>query len=276
MQMQKYITLLFIVLPFLTFGADTVGTNHLYVAAIGQYNLNKWNVYNSSEYPNLMQTKNTIGSSVSLGYRRVTKYGLIIILGVGLCTREHDISIAKSIQDYDPTSFTNYNVNTKLKFKMRSIDPEMMIGYRKVFNKKYELNFKTGVVQKRFLNSYRRREAVTSTYTNTNNTFINKTIYTYETFIGKPMVPNGGLEKIISYTLLPQFSIGTEYILYFKYNKYLSIDLNIIVMKPLFRTHFQEAEVISRNNLNTTTVSKSNYIDRFASIGLKVSMGLWK
>ena len=274
--MQRFISLLFALLPLFTFGADSTGTNHLYIAAMGQYNLNKWNVYNSSEYPNLMQTKNTIGSIVSLGYRRVTKYGLIIMLGVGLCTREHDISIVKNMQDYDPTSLTDDNVNTKLKFKMRSIDPEMMIGYRKAFNKKYELNFKTGVVQKRFLNSYRRREAVTSTYTNSNNTYINRTIYTYETFIGKPIVPNVGLEKIISYTLLPQFSIGTEYKYDLRYIKYISIDLNIIVMKPLFRTHFQEAEVISRNNLNTTTVSKSNYIDRFASIGLRVNMGLWK
>jgi hypothetical protein len=61
-----------------------------------------------------------------------------------------------------------------------------------------------------------------------------------------------------------------------KYFKYLSVEMNMILMKPLYLTHSQEVEVISVDNVATTTVTTSTYIDHFASVGLKVSMGLWK
>jgi len=272
----KYLTIFIALLPFLAFGADSVGTNHLYIAATGQYNINKWNVYNSIEQPNLIKAKNTFGQSVSLGYSRVTKYGLIIMVGAGLCTRDHDIYIVKSIQDYDPASLTDDNVGTKLKFKMKSIDPEVMIGYRKAINNDYALIFKTGLIQKRFLTAERRGEAVISIYPTSNNTYTSKIMYIYEVLMGKPSQTFGVVDEIVYNSLIPQFSMGVECKYNYRYIKYFSIDLDMILMKPLIRAHIQEVEVVSGNNVNTSSVSLSNYIDRFASIGLKVSLGLWK
>jgi hypothetical protein len=274
--MQRFISLLFALLPLFTLGADTVGTNHLYVAAIGQYNLNKWNVYNSSEQPNLMQSQNTIGNSISLGYRRVTKYGLIIMVGVGFSTKHHDISLQKNIQDYDPSSLINQNVNTQLKIRIQSIDPEFMIGYRKVINKKQALIFKTGVVQKRFLTSERQSKSISSIYPISNNNYRFNRMYSYDIYMGMPPKTYGTLDKIISNPLLFQFSFGVESKCNYKYIKYLSVDMDMIFIKPIIYGNLQEVQVFSDNNVNTSSVSTSNYIDRFASIGLRVSMGLWK
>jgi hypothetical protein len=270
-QMHKYATFLIFLFPFLALGADSTGTNHLFIAATGQYNLNKWNVYNSSQQPNLLQANNTLGQNFSVGYRRVTKYGLMIMVGIGLSTREHDITIQKNLKDYDPAYSSNRPLEINLKFKIRSIDPEVMIGYRKDIGNKNALSIKAGVIQKRFINDQKGGTNFYSTSPLSNNYML-----TYDMEIGKPTTPNIWLEKLYYYNLLPQFSIGFEHNYNKKYFKYLSVEMNMILMKPLYRTHSQEVEVVSVNNVNTTSVSASNYIDYFASVGLRVSMGLWK
>ena len=271
LQISKYVTLFIVLLPFLAFGADSTGTNHFFIAATGQYNLNKSNVYNSSLQPNLLQANNTVGHSFSVGYRRVTKDGLIIMVGIGLSTREHDITIQKNLHDYDPAYYTNKTFERKLKFKMQSIDPEVMIGYRKAMGNNNALTIKAGVIQKRFITD---EKGGTSFYSSSQ--LSNGYMLRYNIEIGKPTTPNVWLEKLYYYSLLPQFSIGFEHNYNKKFFKYLSVEINTILMKPLYRTHSQELEVISVDNVTTTTVTTSNYIDHFASVGLKVSMGLWK
>lgn len=268
---SKYITLFIVLLPLLTLGADSTGTNHLFVSAMGQYNLNKWNVYNSSQQPNLLKANNTIGHSFSVGYRRVTKYGLIIMVGIGWSTREHDITIQKNLHDYDPAYYTNKTFERKLKFKMQSIDPEVMIGYRKAKGNNNALTIKAGVIQKRFTTDEKGGPIFYSSSQLSNGYMLR-----YDMEIGKPTTPNIWLEKLYYYSLLPQFSMGFEHNYNKKYFKYLSVEMNMILMKPLYLTHSQEVEVISVDNVATTTVTTSTYIDHFASVGLKVSMGLWK
>ncbi|MBL7692463.1 MAG: hypothetical protein JNM41_12785 [Flavipsychrobacter sp.] len=274
--MRYYFIVLIAALPLFVFGIDTTKSNHLYVSGMAQYNFNKWNVNNSSDLPNLIQAKNSIGQSVSIGYRRITKYGLIMMVGVGVSRREHDISIVRNIKEFDPASITNEIITTNLKLEMQSIDPELMLGYSKSINKNHSITFKAGVVQKRFVTKERSGAGVLYFFPDTGNVYTGEFIYLYEVNIGKPSRPNGGFEKVISYNLLPQFAIGIERSYNKQYIKYLSVDLNMILLKQLFRAHFQEVEVLAGKNKNSTTPSVSTYIDRFASVGLKVSIGFWR
>lgn len=274
--MCNYLFVFIVALPLVAFGSDSTMCNRLYISGMAQYNFNKWNVDNSSDLPNLIQAKNTIGQSVSIGYMRITKYGLIMMVGVGVSQRDHDISITRNTKEYDPTSITNETISTILKLRMQSIDPELMIGYSKSINKNHSLTFKAGVVQKRFTTKERSGAGLLYFYPDTGNVYTGEFIYLYEVNIGKPSRPNGGLEKVISYNLLPQFALGIERSYNKRYIKYLSVDLNMILLKQLFRAHSQEVEVLSGKNKGSTTPSVSTYIDRFASVGLKVGIGFWR
>lgn len=275
--MNLFVISSLVLLPLVSFGSDSTGSNHLFISGIGQYYFNKLNINNSTVEPNLIQAKNTIGQSVCVGYRRTTKYGLIMTIGVGMSWKKHTISIVKNLYDFGPPNLSNTTLNTDLQFNLKSIDPEVMIGYRTTIKNNFAFVARAGLLQKRYVNEIRENAAIASFYPDSNNIYTGVIVYSYDVLMGKESsYSKGYASKVIAYSLLPQFSIGVESKLENGYTKYISAELNVILTNPIWLADFQRVEAMSYKYLNSATPSVSTYIERFASVAIRVNVGLWK
>lgn len=258
------------------FGNDTVGSNQIYLSRLQQLYFNRVNIFNSSSEPDLLQTKNTLGSYSVIGFQRVTRGGLIMRLGIGLSERRYEISIVKQLQDADPAAPFRLVNASPIKLSIRSIDPEIMFGYQKRLNARLSVNAMAGFQQKRYNTEVNERATVYSTYTYPINNIMFVELYSYSIKMGR----NSGtsyrnIRWLSNHVALVKLSVGAQYSYKKSFLKFLHLDVETCLRLDSWLSTEQAVYVASRVYSLGTYVD-ATYDDRFFSIGIRAGLGLWK
>lgn len=257
--------------------ADTCGLNRLYVAYTPQFDINRLNIKNNSIEPDIIHARNTLGQYASLGLERITRYGLIIRAGVGLCKRVHDISIVKDFHNYDPDATLDFVKTYPIRISINSIDPELMLGYHRRLINNWAIVGQVGMQQKRYdAVVHNRQDPLVSYYNNKSELQLTEPFF-YEVWMGNPPppIPSGGwFDVLFAHVLIFKCYCGLEYAFPRGVVKYLSIGLEV-TSTGAWNSNSQEMEVTSDKHRDAD-INTSFYIDRAVSLGLRVSAGFWR
>lgn len=263
--------LLILGLSFVTFCKDTTDQNRLYFSGIGQYYPNKINVHNNANEPDLIQAKNTFGYSAFVEYQRIMASGLTLNIGVGISEKTHDISIVKDLRSYGSANLPPFDIHN-IKIKLRSIDPEIMLGYCRPTKKGYTFFAKIGMQQKRFNDRVFENVPMFKLYKVAPQFYQGALMYSYETYLGRVLEADVDTKsKILLHPTVLRFSIGGEWGQSFYVVRSVYVGLESAIR--IFNSIPQNIVVYSYDGLNGNP-SKSKYIDDMASIGLKVGVNV--
>ena len=274
--MKYYLLLLLLTLHYsAAFGGDTVGRNYVYVSGVQQLYFNKVSIYNSREEPGLLHTKNTFGSYSVIGFQRVTRGGLIMRIGLGVSQRSHNISLIKQLQDADPAAPFQKD-NTSIKLSIRSVDPEIMLGYQKRLSTRLSINAMAGFQQKRYSKVIEEYGSVYSSYSDPGNNITFVELYNYSIVMGRNKYASyRNIWWLINHVALAKLSVGMQYSYKKSFVKFLSLDIESTLRLDSWLSTQQAVYVASRVYSQGRYVD-ATYDDRFFSIGIRAGIGLWK
>jgi len=119
------------------------------------YKDNKSVKYNNQTFQNQILPENTIGHNWGLQYERVTRYGLILSLGLSYGVRNYNVSTYQNLSNYDNEAQYSlrdafFRDDTKLAVNYWAY--KLMLGYKKQFCTRSSVIAKMGVEFKTFRN----------------------------------------------------------------------------------------------------------------------------
>jgi len=281
---RKVIFLFIILLPLFALAQKKKGYSRIYASGAVQYYYDQGSVkYNGINPDNHIHAKNTIGYDYGLQYERITRYGLSLSFGLQYGVRPYNISVSQDMSGFDPNAVSGLKgakfTNTT-QLSVNYLSYRLMVGYRKQLNKSIAVTAKVGVALKNFYDGIWENRAYFIRYIDDSGVRVTaqfaeiekeigrdksfkksgvigrnrfpKGVYTYELYIG--------IEKQINKAIIKNMSIGIEA------NRNWWLWLND-----------GEITVRSSPTINSRTdLGYDSFYDRNISIGLRLSVGLWK
>lgn len=121
------------------------GKSRVIVSATPQWYLNKGGVHNDGIEPDVISSKNTAGYLVSIGYERVTRYGLIINAGLHYGRQSHDVDV--SYQSFSFFDSINHEYLDTLRYKSNYSGNVGYLGFNFMLGYQWQM---LGIMDKRW------------------------------------------------------------------------------------------------------------------------------
>ncbi len=276
---RKNLFLIIILFPLVASAQKKKGYSRIYASGAVQYYYDQASVkYNGIPPGNLIRAKNTIGYDCGLQYERITRYGLSLSFGMQYGVRRYDVSVYQDMSVFDPNAVSGLKgaiFTNSTKLSVSYLGYRLMVGYRRQLNKSIAVTVKAGVALKNFYDGIWEDRTYFIRYVDDSGVYVTAQFADIEKNIGRDNsvkrkrlnFPNGpgtfelyiGAEREINGTIIKRISIGIEA------NRNWWLWLND-----------GEMTVSSSQTLGQFYSVRGHFYDRNISIGLRLSVGLWR
>ncbi|MBX2906418.1 MAG: hypothetical protein KF744_10300 [Taibaiella sp.] len=259
------------------------GYNRLCISFTSQQYNEQGSIVNGNPFPGIsIRARNTKGNYAALQYERTTKYGLLLSAGIHYGTRRYAIVTKQDFTNFDQDAaiaLNGYTYSYKFATTVNYTGLRLLVGYRWQLHPNWAITAKAGLTEKRFFNGPWEHPIFSVDYISDNGYTNNEVSFMYaETKFGRQTIvkaigplqtiyfPNRllsgqgyiGIDRSLKRSLwAKEISVGLEYD-WSNYEK------------------FQSLSIWTSPNRNNLMASKSDYIDRNMSIGLRLGIGFWK
>jgi hypothetical protein len=280
--------------------AQKKGTSQLYLGTARQQYFDKGGVKNDNILPNdNIRPNNPFAQNYSLEYRRTTRSGWIYGGGLQTGKRKYDVGIYYDLANFDPrakVSLANAIYQRRIIAKVRYWEPRFFTGYRYPLNSKWAIIAMGGLSFRIFTSGEEERnrtKIIEYKLDNMNATWTTDLIqddYFFGSFPAKFGSPGARfLGAIASYNIYTSadFYFGIQRKLNYNWLKTIEFGFEIdrrvtsksrkssehaSTKSPEMRVYLKPEYSIK----DETLFSKDKFYDRNVSLGIRLSLGLWK
>jgi hypothetical protein len=215
--------------------------------------------------------------AVGIEYERVTRHHFIFDIGLEYGITRHKVNVVQDFSDFDTaaSNLSDYSFDRKLDLKFHYLSPRLLIGYQYPITHDWSLVGKVGLSVSLFLDGYNGpSQPYVIDYTRDNGTAVNATFMSETISIGDSK--NHGGSRFFSFPLHTyECYIGVEHSVKRRWIKKLAIGLE---GTRAIRWNDPPGiiQISSLGNVYNSQDNIDSYRDRNFSLGLRLSLGLWK
>ncbi len=282
----KYAMLLAIAFSWASaYGRIKGGSIAINLSHTTQYYFETGNVKFDAQLPQKhLYANNTYGQSIAVQIERVTRDGLILSLGLGYGVRRYDIDYKKDFTNFDPDAVDNLKQKTfsqNFSETVNYLKPRLMVGYQCSVGRNWIAGFKAGLSEMLFFDGIWDNYSANTQYETDDGSISKNVQFMYaERYFGRQDVIKGS-GKLLQVKLFPQK------ILLYEFYAGISREFD----KPWIRNvsigiegtrgvrmwdNIAAMSVQSSQTIDKGLESEEVYLDRNISLGVRLSVGIWR
>ena len=276
--------------------AQKKGTSQLYLGTARQQYFDNGGVNNDNILPNdNIRPNNPFAQNYSIEYRRTTRSGWIYGGGLQTGMRKYDIGIYRNLSNFDPQakeSLAGAIYQRRIIANVRYFEPRIFTGYHYPLNAKWAVSVMAGMSFRFFtsgVEEYNRTKFISYKLDNSNITIETPFIQEDYDFGRSPLGYVGGKlfkrNYITEHAFNVDLYIGIQRKVNYKWLKTIEVGLEADhridnkSWKTLDNIPTSAMLVWLRPDISVTdenNFSKDQFYDRNISLGIRLSLGLWK